>query len=83
MKRTIIYLKKDLNPVNFETIDYKELVENGYIKGVNTLFENKVGYEEDRAIKSFTKVCETVNTELIVVYKEEYEDKIIIQGFSK
>lgn len=83
MVKTVIYIGEDFKNIDFNNVYDNYLKVNGFIHSVGCSFDDKSKYSDEFAINLGLKVCESVNAKLAVVYKEEFEDKIVTYFYSK
>ena len=82
MIRTVLYSNPEEKNIDFENIDYRKLKALGFSESVAVVYEKDKFCEED-VIKDNKKICESAKSELVVIYKEEYADKIITCNFNR
>ena len=83
MIRSILFTGDKFLNVDFKNITADQLEINGFAKGVGEVVLNKLEFDANKHINNFKKVCEVCNSDLAVVYKNEFDDKITIEFYHK
>ena len=83
MIRSILFTGDKFLNVDFKNITADQLEINGFVKGVGEVVLNKLEFDSNKHINNCKKVCEVCNSDLAVVYKNEFDDKITIEFYHK
>ena len=83
MSRSILFTGDKFLNVDFKNITADQLEINGFVKGVGEVVLNKLEFDANKHINNCKKVCEVCNSDLAVVYKNEFDDKITIEFYHK
>lgn len=83
MQRSTIYIGNGFENIDFDNMPEQKLKVKGFTEGVGRRFADKSKFNVDNEIGNFQKVCEVCNINLAVIYKYEFEDKIITSFFHK
>lgn len=81
MLRSVLFVGDKFLHIDFENKTDYELIHDGFTRGVGVLIADSTKFSADKHIDNFKKICDTCNSNLAVVFKNEFDDKIALDFY--